>query len=176
MTSIDHFVLTPDASRIIDKRTGASWTTREAMQVLFAKEPPMRPNRYPRHAYDQMFAQTSEAPEYNQGNGDQEGGSPIDADQCMTFLQALLAKLPPEEHEKLIAQMAQLIQSAHGMGAGDQGLPQNNLGALDRGRRFGGGGRRPAQDSAFAVRGTNTANFLKKWPDAAKVSLSGTGR
>jgi hypothetical protein len=31
-----------------------------------------------------------------------------------------------------------------------------------------------AMDSA--IRGMNTSNFLKRWPDAARISLSGTGR
>ena len=46
----------PDASRIIDKTTGASWSVREAAQIMFAtKEPNMRrPNRHPLLARDQM--------------------------------------------------------------------------------------------------------------------------
>jgi hypothetical protein len=49
----------------------------------------------------------------------------------------LLAKLPGPEREQFLMQLTDLVSTEDPIGAGDQGLPQNNLSALDRNRRSG---------------------------------------
>lgn len=103
------------------------------------------------------------------------GAEPPSAEELVQFVRICLAKMP--DAGEALAQLTELVSTAPTNGAGDRaprggrrtardtGLPRNNMNALDR---------RPAMDSA--VRGMNTESFLKRWPDGAKVSLSGTGR
>jgi hypothetical protein len=103
---------------------------------------------------------------------DDYNGNNIDSDDCLNFIQMLLQRLSPEEHDALIAKLANLIQSAHeNDGAYGGGVPNNNQGSLDRSsRQRTNGDRRPAQDSARAL---NTKGFLQRFPDAAKINVYG---
>jgi hypothetical protein len=197
MNPIDHFVLTPDAGRIVDTRTGASWDTKDAMRAVFAPEPrgetlamdsrlSRRPNRHPMLARDQSMPQPA-GMTYNQ---DQDpSAAPISGSDCLQFVQLCLAKLVGPDRDQFLSGLVDLISPEeggmdntleiihrpNGNGTNGNGLRSNNQGALDRNRRNGARDqRRPAQDSA--IRSLQTSNFARRWPDAAKVSLSGNGR
>ena len=94
-------------------------------------------------------------------NGTAPAPSP---EETVTFLQAILAGAP--DKDALLEAVAQWVSTAgSGAGAGD-GVPDNNKPVMDR-KRAGARDRRPAQDSH--VRSLNHANFLRRFPDAAKV-------
>jgi hypothetical protein len=111
------------------------------------------------------------------------GGAPISGADCLQFVKICAAKLAGPEREEFLSGIAELLgteepardgeleilhrPNGNGNGNGN-GLPANNKGALDRRGRT-------AQDSAFAVRGMNTANFLKRFP-MADIKFGGTGR
>jgi hypothetical protein len=61
--------------------------------------------------------------------------------------------------------------------AKDQGLPKNNMGAIDQ-RRPSAKDRKAAQDSAIrgSVRVLNSSSFARRFPDAATVKFGGMGR
>ena len=101
------------------------------------------------------------------------GAAPApEADEMIQAIQLLLSKMP--DQQAFLEKLAALVSeqgNGPGAGAGDDGLLDNNREAVDRGlrrqgRRFGA---RPAQDAAAAVRSPNHSNFLKRFPDAAKV-------
>jgi hypothetical protein len=155
---------------------------RQLARQLLGKEQPVPRYRHPLLTRDQLFEQTGQGPEYNQcnqRNGDQNrampsGGSrqpmngdqeqaPIDADDCVQFLTLLLAKLPPDQHDELIARLAEIIQGAHGNGG-------ETAAVGDRSFRSS---RRPAQDSA--IQALKSRSFQRRFP-FVNVSLNGAGR
>ena len=95
--------------------------------------------------------------------------SQIDSDDCIAFLQVLLAKLPPGEREPLIEKLATLVA----MGESRQdGVPDNNQSAVDR-RRRPAADRRVAQDSAIAA--VNHRGFLSRFPGAKHIDTGSFG-
>jgi hypothetical protein len=93
---------------------------------------------------------------YN-GNGDQ---GPPSADDLIQMIRLCISKLPAGEQESFLAQLTDLVSTADPT-AGDEGLPSNNLGALDRTRRGSGHDRALAQDRALRMR--NSASFERRW-------------
>ncbi len=94
--------------------------------------------------------------------------TPLNARECMTYIQKMLDVLPPDEHGKLIGQLAALIEAAHSNGGvnGDRGFRSGRRSTSDR--------RSPAQDGAIAA--PNTRSFLRRFPDPANIRFGGTGR
>jgi hypothetical protein len=88
------------------------------------------------------------------GNGNQE---PPSADDLIQMIRLCISKLPAGEQESFLAQLTNLVSTADPT-AGDEGLPSNNLGALDRSRS---GRRVTAQDRALRER--NSRSFDQRW-------------
>lgn len=147
-------------------------------------------NRPPTTAKDQNFNPTP-ARGRNYGAVDQDDPEPVSlsGSDCFTLLQKCIDGLDGDERDAFMEQLANMLQSDDDPGTGNvgNGVPPNNKEALDRRRRKGGRDqmpapapmagdrrRRPGMDGA--IRGLNTSNFLKRWPDAAKVAFGGTGR
>ena len=130
-----------------------------------------RPN--PRHAYDQLFEQTTASPTYNQGNGNGDQ-SPISGSDCLQFVQLCLAKLAGPDREEFLMGLTDLLGTEE---PAQDGIVAHNSGALDRRtvRRTSRDNsiRRPGMDSAIAVLQSNS--FAKRFP-FVNVKFSGTGR
>jgi hypothetical protein len=106
---------------------------------------------------------------------------------CIQFVRLCAARLAGPEREEFLMGLADLLNTeeasqdgtlelTHRPNGNGNGLRNNNQGATDRsrsGNRTGRDRKPGAMDSA--IRGMNTANFLKRFP-MADVSFSGTGR
>jgi hypothetical protein len=142
----DHFILVEDASRVIDKRTGASWDTRDVMKSLFAPEPrgerlamdsrlSRRPNRHP-----MLLARDQSMPEpagmqYNQDQDPDDpngGGNMLDANACLLLVTKCIQGLDGEERDKFVEGLSNLLQSD---------AMDGNLEILHRSNGNGNGGR-----------------------------------
>jgi hypothetical protein len=130
----DRFVLAPDASKITDKQTGRSHGKHEVMRILSAKEEDqhMRQNRHPMLARDE----DPSMPPRGGSNYQDSSDNLIDADDAIQFVRMLLAKFDPGEREQFLMKLTDLVSTTDANGNGMDGVPANNLGALDRRRRF----------------------------------------
>jgi hypothetical protein len=74
-----------------------------------------------------------------------------------------VSRLPAGEQESFMAQLTDLVGTADPEAAGDEGLPQNYMQSLDRGRsgRRGAADRQMAQDRALRER--NSRSFDQRW-------------
>ena len=140
-------------------------------------------------------------------NDQDPGNVQCSAQECLLFVQTLINGFDdPDEKAQFIEGLSNIISSdgdleithhtnGNGNGNGgrsnvppygdrsrrtsrDQGLPNNNMGSLDRSPRSGQRGardqRRPGMDSN--IQALNTAGFLRRFPMAANIRFSGTGR
>jgi hypothetical protein len=125
---------------------------------------------------------------------DQEPGEMIDAGTAMMLMQQIMQSIDPEQMEEFLTGLQNMLQGepaedgtlelTHGNGNGNgngmpqNGVPKNNPGALDLRRR------RPAKDNQMRRPGAmdssiatlNRSAFLKRFPTAAQIRFSGTGR
>jgi hypothetical protein len=166
------------AAAEIDHPTGRYGNNHQYVASLLGKEPTMPRYRHPLLARDQAM------PSNAVSGLDQEPGGAPSGEECLQFVRLCMAKLAGPDRDEFVQGLAELlgteepgndnaylsrtaVEERNGNG------PNGNRSAMDRGRR-GAGDRRPgAMDSA--IRGMNTANFLKRFP-MANVSFSGTGR
>jgi hypothetical protein len=107
------------------------------------------------------------------GNGDQNGEAVPSADELMAMIRMVLSRMP--DSEAFLAQLTDLVATADPDAAGevneDTGLPDNNMGSLDRsrsGRRGSAHDRQLAQDRkarlmAHDRRIRDSASFNKRW-------------
>jgi hypothetical protein len=130
--------------------------------------PQYRPN--PRPARDQGLPQPQGGSNYNQDPNDPDNGSaaPITGSDCLQFVQLCLARLSGSDKEDFLTGLADIVSTTDGNAVGDQGLPKNNTGALDRRRsvrrttRDGSAHRPAAMDSAITA--LNSASFNRRFP------------
>jgi hypothetical protein len=123
----------------------------------------------------------------DQGEED-NGAPPIDADLLLHFVEICLNKLSGEEKDKFVGALHSALSSGVDQVLAPPAKPkQNGNGGsnttLDRGMRGGKRGsasdrRSPAQDSAIRnhVAAVNQRGFFSRFPDAAKIRLSGSWR
>jgi hypothetical protein len=148
--------------------------------------------RGPRYG-DQLFEQTEEAPMYNQGNGDQEPDDDNDGTgiqnpsgaQCLAFVRTALQRLPEPDRSEFLAGLTDLVGTqpadaldgrltlTHGNGQGRPRFGDTGWLSAPQDGRSGARGT-TAQDSALAAR--RTSAFLRRFPDAGKISTHGCGR
>jgi hypothetical protein len=104
----------------------------------------------------------------------------MSGDDCLELVRLCAQKLAGSERDAFMQGLAEIISpeegpsSSNGIGdrrARDQGLPQNNLSAVDRRRAGARDTRRPAQDAA--VRALNSASFARRFPMAANIKVLG---
>jgi hypothetical protein len=176
----DHFFLTPDASRVIDKRTGTSWTTHEVARILFGKEkePTMPRYRHPLLARDQNYTNTMPVrggiTNYDQDPGETNGGQTLSAAECVQFVKICAAKLQGPDREEFLSGIADLLGTEEG--AMDR-IVATNAGALDRSRSGNPAGRDNRRPGAMDanIQELNSRSFQRRFP-FVNVSLNGAGR
>jgi hypothetical protein len=123
------------------------------------------------------------------GNIDQgEEDTNPDADLLLHFVEILLNKLDDDERDKFVGALHSLLSRGLDQVLAPPAQPKpNGYGGsnttLDRGMRGGKRGstsdrRSPAQDSAIRnhVAAVNQRGFFSRFPDAAKIRLSGSWR
>ena len=133
-----------------------------------AKETPMSRSRVARLARDQedlparSGLQGQPKPNLDQDDPTNGTAPPPDSDELLALIKLCMAKMPDQQDflEKLAELVSTASSGAGAVGAGDQGAPNNNLGAIDR-RRFGARDQRPAQD--LTVRVLNHQSFMKRF-------------
>jgi hypothetical protein len=129
---IDRFTLSPDASTITDKQTGASWDTKEAMRIMFSPEPKggvtmdhtttRRPNGRPTHpmlARDQLFEEKEAT--YNQGDQ-----APISGSDCLQFVRMCMQRLAGPDRDEFLEGLAELLSTETGAQDGVLQLTHGN--------------------------------------------------
>jgi hypothetical protein len=121
-------------------------------------------------ARDQSLARRALPTGPRYGDQDDPLASPLDADSCMLVVQKCIAGLDGEERDKFLEALANFFQT-EGNVNGDEGLRNNNRGALDRRSRSG---HRTAQDSA--IQALNAQSFARRFPMAAAIKFGGMGR
>src|ERR1044072_7020918 len=105
-----------------------------------------------------MSGRSNVAQKIRQNFGADQDGA-INSDDAIALLHILLDGISdPSERAAFVGKLSAFLdQDAH------------QSAALDARR---GSGRRPAQDSAAAVRALNSRSFAQRWPDAASVRSS----
>jgi hypothetical protein len=125
MPVTDRFVLTPDATEIIDRRSGMRWNTRNAMRILFAPEPGQRrlamdsafahPMLRRGTAYDQDPEMPPRCAAQEQQYADQAA---ISGSDCLQFVQLCVAKLAGPERDEFLMGLTDLLSTEEGASDG----------------------------------------------------------
>jgi hypothetical protein len=191
MNPNDRFILAQDASQITDKHTGAVYSTKDAMKILFAKEGDQSmPSRFLRSVLAQD--QSTIDPDMEPRGGYQAGNGTVPTvEELVAFVKLCLAKMSPEDKNDFLSQLADAAgeydAGANDQSTGTSAIPYNrradgvvnpNQSALDRSRRparDNRGTRPAAMDSALQT--LNHANFQRRWgPQTSHIKLNGNGR
>jgi hypothetical protein len=170
------YVLASDAQSVTDKHTGHTYGAAEFARALFdTKEDEMFTTLQRRLARDADLpskAGIAGSPKTMINDQDPSGtASPPSGEELLSFIQLCMQGLDPDELNTFLSGLSALISHGAGapMGAGDQGAPANNKGALDRRRAGARDSKRAAMDGA--VRAMNSASFGKRFPFLDRVSV-----
>jgi hypothetical protein len=124
------------------------------------------PPGFRRTARDQTTEMPPRGAEREAQYSDQDPSSQISPDDCVTFLQMLLERMGPEDHDELVNKLADLIAGAHGNGMSGDQVPNNNTQVLDQNFRSGHRGardnKRPGAMDAN-ITALRSSNFQKRW-------------